>query len=222
MVLLIFDLDDTLYKSRSLTKEVEKKIAAKYKDVANLPDDVDAISEFRRVRRERALSGKKTSATHIFGDHGVKREDFFQLLDSIDPRDHVEYDKKTHKMIKDLAEEHTLVLFSNSPRIRVDKTLEALKLASYFTKIFGADDWHKSKPDPGIFKMIMEETGFRPEDTISIGDDVYKEILPSKNAGIKTVLVCQWPYTDEEKAQADCVIGHIHELPEAVKSFINK
>ncbi|MFC1754911.1 HAD family hydrolase, partial [Thermoproteota archaeon] len=163
----------------------------------------------------------QVSATHLFQKLGVSREEFFEIINHVDPRDHLKFDEKTHETMKKLAEEHELVLLSNSPRQKVDRTLEALKIHEHFTKIYGADDLHDSKPNPEILMQIMDEMGYKPDESFNIGDDLDKEIRIAKEIGMNTVLVKHWPYTEDELAEAHHVVDDIHELPSVLKKFIN-
>ncbi|MBU0461531.1 MAG: HAD family hydrolase [Nanoarchaeota archaeon] len=222
MALLIFDMDDTLYKSETLSIVIGDMIAKKFKEVAKVPDHLDAFEEFVKQRKALAQNDEPVSATYLFKKLGVSREEFFKMINDIDPKDHISFDESTQKAIKTLAEDHKLVLLSNSPREKVDKILETLQIVEHFTRIYGADDWHDSKPNADILIRIMEELGYAPEDSFSIGDDLHKEILLPKKLGMKTVLVKHWPYNDEELAHADFVVENVSELPPILKKFINK
>lgn len=221
MALLIFDLDDTLYKSESLRDVIGAKLALRFKEAAELPDHIDAFKEFKKRRTELAKTGEQASATHLFMKHGVSRDEFLSLVNSVDPREHVEFDENAHSVMTELAKEHELVILSNSPRDKIEKTLEALQINEHFTKIYGADDFHDSKPNPALLKHILSDRGYPASQAISIGDDVHKEILPPKKLGMKTILVKHWDYSEEDVAHADHLISDLSELPSVVKKLIN-
>ena len=217
MALLIFDLDNTLYSSESFVQARSKAIHDKFKEIAKLEDHEDPEDVLWQKIKEKHTDGGKLSKTHIFLDHGCSREDFFKVLDTVDPRDHMEADIILRERLESLKKEHELVLLSNSPMIQVEKTVEALGLKGVFSKAYGADLFEDSKPDHSVFKKVVEESGARIEECISIGDSLYKDLKPSKELGMKTILLKKHDYPEEDLKHADKVINHIHEIGEAVR-----
>ena len=54
------------------------------------------------------------------------------------------------------------------------------------------------KPEPTMALLAMEKTGFRPEETVIIGDRLYTDIACGVNAGINTVFVLSGEGTMED------------------------
>ncbi|MBR5519903.1 MAG: HAD-IIA family hydrolase [Clostridia bacterium] len=72
------------------------------------------------------------------------------------------------------------------------------------------------KPEPTMALLAMEKTGFRPEETVIIGDRLYTDIACGVNAGINTVFVLSGEGTleDVEKGETkpDVIYRNIAEF----------
>lgn len=51
------------------------------------------------------------------------------------------------------------------------------------------DDFALTKPDPRYFTEIAAACGVRPEECIEVGDRIDKDVIPAKQAGMRTILV---------------------------------
>jgi len=63
---------------------------------------------------------------------------------------------------------------------------EGLGLADYFLHIYGGNSFPVKKPDPFGLRLLMEETGARPEETVVIGDSQV-DVETARNAGTWSV-----------------------------------
>lgn len=209
-MLIIFDLDHTLYNSdKFLTARTEK---TRIELAKHLGISVDEAKEIFKRKRQELLEQSNTdriTATKTLEAIGIPRSKFLEILDSIHPREHVTFDQKAYDVVKELAKEHELVVLSNSPKSQVVKTLEVLRVNEFFTQVYGADDFHDSKPNPELFRKIAEMHGYPAEKVVSVGDDIHKEMIPSKSLGFITVL-----RTNDilETEFADHIISDLNEL----------
>lgn len=75
-----------------------------------------------------------------------------------------------------------------------DKTLHFMlnkfKIKSFFELIFISCEVGYEKPDLRFFTYVLEKSGFKPEETFYVGDDYYKDFIPSKKAGMNPVYLC--------------------------------
>lgn len=74
------------------------------------------------------------------------------------------------------------------------------------------------KPNPGHFLKVAENMEVNPGDCIMIGDDLEADIAGAKQAGMTTVLVRYWRYTEAEirSIHPDLVIKGFEELTAGV------
>lgn len=58
-----------------------------------------------------------------------------------------------------------------------------------FDVVVGADTVREVKPHPYVFKYALEKLDVKPEETLFIGDSIDIDYKPSKNVGMKAVLI---------------------------------
>lgn len=59
------------------------------------------------------------------------------------------------------------------------------------------------KPEPTMALLAMEKTGFKPEETVLMGDRLYTDIACGVNAGISTIFVLSGEGTMEDVEKSD-------------------
>ena len=72
------------------------------------------------------------------------------------------------------------------------------------------------KPNKDIFKKICEDFKMKYENVISIGDQVFSDILPAKSLGMRTILV------GSESEEANYSINSIENVLDVVKRIKNE
>ncbi|WP_245646001.1 HAD family hydrolase [Nocardiopsis trehalosi] len=97
-----------------------------------------------------------------------------------------------------------LVVAGNQPTA-AGPALRAMDLP--VDQIHVSDDWGVAKPDPAFFTRVREVCGTRPEEILYVGDRVDNDVLPAREAGMRTVLLRRG------------ILGHLHaERPEAARA----
>jgi N-acetyl-D-muramate 6-phosphate phosphatase len=95
--------------------------------------------------------------------------------------------------------------------------LTALKLP--VDKIATSAEWGVRKPDPGFFERVIEMAPGSASDIVYVGDHRDNDIVPAKQAGLRTVLISRGPWghlwagDPAARQAADWVIGSLAELP---------
>jgi putative hydrolase of the HAD superfamily len=80
------------------------------------------------------------------------------------------------KLLLELRKQYTVYLLSNTNTIHWDWSLEhafgygAFGIDDYFDRRFLSFRMHLAKPDPAIFRQVIDETGLVPEETLFIDD----------------------------------------------------
>lgn len=97
--------------------------------------------------------------------------------------------------------------------------LDRLGLSSRFSAICGADTFGISKPDPAILRETIARAGGQLSSAIMVGD-AGPDIGVARRAGVPVIGV-EFGYTDVPIAdlKPDRLIGHMRDLPAAVKSL---
>lgn len=209
-MLIIFDLDDTLYVSKRFNKTKENiiiGIVSKHLRTSKK----DALKKFYHLKDKLKRDGEKFSTVHVFIKLGLKREDWIGGMNREDPQKYVKFNQSVYETLKELSKEHKLVVYSNSSKLSVYGTLTVLKIKKFFKKIYYAENFEESKPNADAFKKILKDNNCKPKDALSVGDSIYKDLLPAKKIGIKTVWISK--NTHEQQNGVDYIIKNIKELP---------
>ncbi|MEM4571044.1 MAG: HAD-IA family hydrolase [Desulfurococcaceae archaeon] len=83
---------------------------------------------------------------------------------------------------------YVLAVASSSMVERINEFLEHFGVLGYFTAVFGVRPGVRGKPEPGVILEVLRETGFKPEETVYVGD---KEVdcIAARKAGVDFILV---------------------------------
>ena len=114
-----------------------------------------------------------------------------------------------------LSQSHKLGLISNvwckseyfKDQLKKDGVFELFDIV-----IFSSD--HKTvKPSKKIFNVAIEHFGILPDKIVYIGDNYKRDVIGSKNAGMKSILVNNSESSKiTGEIQPDCIINKIEEL----------
>lgn len=118
------------------------------------------------------------------------------------------YVHAAQKVLAVLHESYTLLLVSNYYG-NIKQIATDLGISSYFVSITDSTVEGVRKPDPLLWKLAIERAGFKPEETLVVGDSMKNDTLPALSLGCQVVLGC--PPTKERPADITS-IGRIDEL----------
>jgi HAD superfamily hydrolase (TIGR01549 family) len=199
MAFLLFDLDDTLYRSPGLRAARDRAImAAAARTLAVSPDEARV-----RFREAKQAAGSTARALESLG---VSRQAFWDALASVDPRTHLSRDDALCGLLARLSCRHALAVLTNSPGRAGRAVLDALGISGAFTAVLGADEVPAPKPSREAFKAMLGLLAADPRQCVMVGNTAEKDILPAKELGMRTVLV------GGEDARADFSIASLAEL----------
>ncbi|GHT34651.1 hypothetical protein AGMMS49574_22480 [Bacteroidia bacterium] len=89
-------------------------------------------------------------------------------------------------ILKKLAERYPLVLVSNFYG-NIGAVLEDFHLKEFFSSIIESSVIGVKKPDPEIFRLGVDKTGFAPDEVVVIGDSYDKDIVPATSVGCSMI-----------------------------------
>ncbi len=182
--LLIFDLDGTLIDSRQdLVNSVNAALQSL--DRAELPSDEIAamVGDGAPALVRRALGD---SADVELVQHGLE---LFLSYYREHKLDHTRLYSGIPEALDTLQGANgirrLMSVLTNKPVNPSRAIVDALGIASRFVSVYGGNSFETKKPDPLGINTILAETGFRPEETLMIGDSAV-DILTGRNAGTWT------------------------------------
>ena len=193
---LIFDLDGTLYDFHD--KDLRKSgfgqstfyVEIKERAYSFLSKN-KLISRSEAVKLYNVIKDKWNGEVSIGveKDLGIDRYEFFENVWNLDPSDFIDANNLA-PIFLDLESigKFDISILTASPRIWTLNALKYLGLQNYNRRIFtGEPDIRK--PNPGAFMNVCRTLSIRPENCISIGDQLSTDILPAKSLGMGTVFV---------------------------------
>lgn len=187
-----------------------KKIDNIIFDLGNVILDIDYLSTikaFEKIGIENAsILYSKSSQTKIFDQletGKITKEDFILEIQKIIPKaSKSEIINAWNAIIKDLPESRidilkklkdkfSIFLLSNTNSIHIDYIVKKIGERKYdefynlFDKVYYSHEVKLRKPDPNIFKLVINENNLKIKNTLFI-DDSIQHINSAKKLGLQT------------------------------------
>ena len=187
-----------------------KKIDNIIFDLGNVILDIDYLSTikaFEKIGIENAsILYSKSSQTKIFDQletGKIAKEDFILEIQNITPKaSKSETINAWNAIIKDLPESRidilknlkdkfSIFLLSNTNSIHIDYIVRKIGVGKYdefynlFDKVYYSHEVKLRKPDPNIFKLVINENNLKIKNTLFI-DDSIQHINSAKKLGLQT------------------------------------
>jgi len=116
----------------------------------------------------------------------------------------------TEETLKKLAEKYKLALISNTMSDQPREMLVETGLDSLFNLIICSRDLGIRKPNPAIFKYVMDELEVHPNETVHVGDSVEADMEGASDLGITPI----WIRTPSQGSWSGLTISSICDLPQ--------
>lgn len=196
-----FDLDDCLFDSTGLSEKARiKGIDAminlglnidRHKAILMIQEIVEEYGSNSSqhydyfIRRLNEIEKKEISfneqykyiAAAVMAYHAQKIE-YIKLYDDVMPC----LEKLKELLIK------TVIITDGIPIKQYEKILR-LNLESMIDLVVISDEIGIRKPNPRLFSFFLEKFGVKGEETIYVGDNIYKDIVPAKFNNIHSVYI---------------------------------
>jgi HAD superfamily hydrolase (TIGR01509 family) len=94
-------------------------------------------------------------------------------------------------------------------------TLECFNLLSFFEQVVVSAEEGTRKPWPDIYRLTLERMGLSPPDAAYVGDDLLRDIVGARDAGLSSI----WyrpdgpPPGEEECAVPDAIVTALDQIP---------
>lgn len=157
---------------------------------------------------------------HIIFDWGnTLMRDFPEKPGPMYKWDHVELMPGVESVLSTLAKRFVLTVATNAGESNTEAMIKALarvNIDGFFMFKYSSKDLGVSKPDPRFFQEVCKQSGFKPEETLMIGNDYKKDIIGAKAVGMQTILYNHENYTGETP-DADYVVENLVDVLELIK-----
>jgi putative hydrolase of the HAD superfamily len=99
--------------------------------------------------------------------------------------------------------------------------LEALGVAKHLDEVLFSSEVGVRKPDPRVFRVMLERLGVEPSHAVFVGDRVLDDIAGAKGVGMRAVLTREFRQEELGEIRPDAVIERLPDLP-AVLDRLNE
>ena len=112
-------------------------------------------------------------------------------------------------VLKKLAQNYKIALISNTMSDQPKLLLNEAGYDQYFDLIITSEELGIRKPNPKIFKIVLDELGVKPDEAVHVGDSVEADMKGARDSGITGI----WIKTPEQALWTGYAINNICELP---------
>lgn len=202
MMVLIFDIDDTLIDHSSAVEMAARRF---YLDFINSGDIETFLSIWEQVTDE--VFEQITNNDLSFAE--AKTERMRKVLRSYltDPElsdqslmqklsdKALSYYESSWRLFPDVKialrnlRKKELFVLSNGLKTQQTKKLEHTKILSYFKNVITSEEIGAKKPDIRFFQRFISMMHLNPTECSYVGNDLEKDVLPALSSGMNAVLI---------------------------------
>ena len=223
-MILVFDLDDTLYEEITFVKEGFKSVSLMLGN--HLEEKTESIyNEFLKILNERGRG-------EIF-DHFLKSKKIFKKKLLNECIKTYRYNNAKINLYSSASnflssnQNKSLYLVTDGNKNVQAHKIKLLKIKKWFKEIFITHRYgiKNAKPSLYCFEKIKEKERCSWEDLVYIGDNPSKDFVSLKKVNAKTIRILKGNYSKvivPKEYNADYQINSIDELIEKIKIIFNK
>jgi len=188
-MILIFDLDDTLYDERSFVESGLRAVSQFGSEAFGL----DAGESFSFMMRALEADGRGRIFDCWLSEYGLKNQR--RVADCVKVYRHHQPDITLPKLHRDLLRRlrqlHPLYLVTDGHKIAQQRKVEALGIAPYFRRVFITHRFGiaQAKPSLYCFEQIKKAEGCDWAQMLYLGDNPAKDFVNLNQVGAVTVRV---------------------------------
>lgn len=217
-MVLVFDLDDTLYEERTFVESGYTAVAGYLEKTRKFP----AAETFDFMRR-RLEQGREEVFDDLLREYGIYGKTLVRKCLAVyrGHRPAITLAPDAGRCLKRLTS-YPKYIVTDGNKLVQEKKIKALGLDkrvvfSYITHRYGIKH---AKPSPYCFLKICAREGVSPAKVVYFGDNPHKDFVRIKPLGFKTVRVLKGPYRLVEKEKEYEAERRIHSLDEVDEAFL--
>ncbi len=216
-MIIIFDLDDTLYNEITFVKSGFYAVAKYLQEKYSFPYEKTFDSFWENLQKY----GRGKVFDHTLQELGIYSKKEVRKCVSVyrlhNPN--ISLNPEAEKLLTDLKKYNKYLVTDGNKIVQRNK-VKALNLKQYFKKIYITYQYGRkhSKPSPYCFQLIKkQEPEYSYKQMIYIGDNENKDFVGIKPLGIKTIRVKQGMFKDlnlPEKFKAHIEVDSLKDINE--------
>jgi putative hydrolase of the HAD superfamily len=211
-MILVFDLDDTLYPEITYVKSGLKEVSL----FLNKNFGIDDISAYSEMYSFLQTHGRGKVFNNILKINQIYTKKNLNKCISVYRKHNPEINlyKDAEKCIKRFKNFKKYIV-TDGNIIAQRKKIKSLDLHDSFEKIIPTYQYglSYSKPSVNCFQMILKYENSKPENMIYIGDNPHKDFINVKKIGIKTIRILRGSFKDiylDNEHEADYSFKNLH------------
>ena len=92
-------------------------------------------------------------------------------------------------------------------------------LDRFLYPVVRASDEGVAKPDPEIFEILLERTGFTPEEAVYVGDSAEDDVVGARAAGVRSIWVNRTGSENTTGVLPDAEVRSLTEVPGVLEEW---
>lgn len=178
--IVVFDLDDTLYKEIDFLKSAYKEIALM------LSEEKTELYEAIYISMLSAYYTKQNAFKKVLNEFCIKTHTISDLLNLYRRhKPNIKLDSETRVVLQSLKSMHIPIgIITDGRSIQQRNKLQALGVASYMSHIIISEEFGSEKPNPANYKYYHD---FYKGHFFYIGDNPKKDFIAAKALGWTTI-----------------------------------
>jgi len=221
-LILVFDLDDTLYEEESFVISGFQAVSKYLSTLKSLEQSI----EFKKMYKIFKEKGRGKTFNDYLKSNGIFSVKLLKTIVAV-YRTHtpsITMLDEDRKIIETLTYQYAMYLVTDGNRNVQNNKIKALDIEKYFKKIFITHRYglHASKPSIYCFQKIIELEKASWHDIIYIGDDPNKDFINLRKAGSITIRIIQGRFSRiklSREYEADFKIEKLTKLPKMLEKI---
>ena len=214
---ILFDLDETLYPSRSGLMAAIGELMSRF-----MEERLDMPPAEVPTLREHYYHTYGTTMRGLQLHHGIDPEDYLAYVHDIPLEDYIGPNDELDRVLAEIEMEK--VVFTNASAEHARRVLKILGIERHFNCIIDVRaSGYFAKPDPEAYRHALRILGTRGDECLLVDDNV-RNLTSAKELGMITVLVSNEktvPRQDQSK-DVDFVIGEVAKIGEVVRRLTSE
>lgn len=223
-MILVFDLDDTLYSEITYVKSGLKEVSI----FLNKDFELDKHKTYFKMLNLLKKNGRGKIFNDILDGHGIYTDKNLKKCISV-YRKHIPNinlygdAKRCINRFKDIKK----YIITDGNIIVQRNKINSLGLAEHFEKIIPTYQYGLSfsKPSVKCFKKILNYEKIKPYKMVYIGDNPYKDFINIKKLGIKTIRIKRGAYRNivlDKNYEADYTVKNLDKISKKMIRFMDE
>ena len=220
-MILVFDMDDTLYDEMTFVKSGFRAVAQYMKETFDASEEACyqlMIEELAENGRGRIFNRVLEAYGKLTKQHIKKCVTRYRLHQPT-----IQLNEDTLRCFERFKD-HSLYVVTDGHKLVQDQKVKALGLYEKVKKVFITYRYglHHSKPSPYCFQKIAALEKANPEQIVYIGDNPKKDFVGIKPLGFKTIRIRTGGFKDLKVDEAHDAHKSIHSLDELTPALLTE